>query len=364
MNDILQNHNEAAISAKRKLSSQFFKKGITVAILSGMFYGLYTAFLTLGMSKGVWADWYGVNTAALSAFVIVYMLGALGSAINDTISAIWCMLIAAKEGRLGDFFRTIPTKPGKMMIFAALLGGPIGSTAYIVAIQMAGSIVIPISALCPAIGAIMARVLFKQKLTPRMLLGIAICFGASFMIGSTSMDSDAPAMLLPGILVAFIAAFGWGLEGCIAGYGTSMIDYQIGITIRQTTSGLTNLLILVPLYGIMAKGGLGLSFNLIGQAVTSGPAMIWFVVSGFFSVFAFSFWYKGNSMCGAALGMACNGAFSFWGPFFCFIVLGLFAGQDGWALPPIAWAAAVIMALGILIIATNPLDLFRKKEVQ
>ena len=35
------------VAAKKKLSSKFFKKGITVAILSGMFYGLYSTFLML-----------------------------------------------------------------------------------------------------------------------------------------------------------------------------------------------------------------------------------------------------------------------------------------------------------------------------
>ncbi|MEG6522935.1 hypothetical protein [Desulfotomaculum sp. 1211_IL3151] len=361
MNNTLVPANAAAVAAKKKLSANFFKKGVIVGILSGMCYGLYSAFLTLGMANGVWADWYGANTVALSAFVITYMLGSLGSALNDTISALWCMGIAAFKGKLGDYFRTLKTKPGKMMIIAALIGGPISSTAYVVALQMAGSIIIPITALCPAIGAILARVLFKQKLTPRMMLGIAICFIASLMIGSTSMSADAPENLLLGICIAFICAFGWGLEGCVAGYGTSMIDYEIGITIRQSTSGLSNLIILVPLFAIMA-GNIGLAPSLAVQAVTSGPAIGWFIVSGFFAVFAYSLWYKGNSMCGAALGMACNGAFSFWGPFFCWMVLGVFAGIEGWSLPPIAWAAAVVMAFGILVIAMNPLDLFRRKE--
>ena len=38
-----------------------------------------------------------------------------------------------------------------------------------------------------------------------------------------------------GIILAIVAAFGWGLEGVIAGFGTSMIDSEIGIAIRQTT---------------------------------------------------------------------------------------------------------------------------------
>jgi drug/metabolite transporter (DMT)-like permease len=351
-----------ALALKHKLSISFFKKGITVAILSGMFYGLYSAFVTKGMYEGVWAVWYS-GDAALSTFVVTYVLGALGSAINDTVSAIWCLIIAAGKGKLMDFFRTIKTKPGAVMILCALAGGPIASTAYIVSLQMAGSIVIPITALCPAIGAILGRVLFKQELNGRMVVGIVICVGSSMLIGSTALHADASPDMLLGCFIALIAAFGWGAEGCIAGYGTTLIDYEIGIgiTIRQTTSGLTNLIILVPILSIMA-GNIALAPELISQAITSGPAMLFFAISGFCAVFAYSLWYKGNSMCGAPLGMACNGTYSFWGPFFCWIILGVIFGESGWMLAARAWIGAVTMFIGICLIAFNPLELFEKKK--
>lgn len=351
-----------AIIAKNKLKSNFLKKGISIALFSGIMYGFYSAFLTLGMTKGVWGDWYGANAAGLSAIVITYVLGALGSAVNDTSSAVWAMGYAGFKGKLGDFFRCLKTKPGVVMILAALIGGPISSTAYVVALQMAGSIVIPITALCPAIGAILGKILFKQKLNKRMMLGIGICVLSSFMIGSTSIGGDAPKGMFLGICIAFIAALGWGFEGCVAGYGTSMIDSEIGITIRQATSGLSNLLVLVPLFGFLFGGGIGFSTNLTIQAFTSGPAMIWFALSGLCAFVSYMSWYNGNSMCGAALGMACNGTFSFWGPFCCWIVLGVIGGMEGWNLPTIAWIAALLMILGILIIAMNPMDLFRKKD--
>lgn len=356
MNDL------GAISAKQQLSSQFYRKGIMIAIFSGICYGLYSAFLTLGMSSGVWADWYGENEAGLSVFVITYVLGALGSAINDSISAVWSLGIAAKKGKLGDFTRTIKTKPGKTLMVAALIGGPIAGTAYVVALQMAGSIVIPITALCPAIGAILARILFKQKLNARMMAGIAVCFLASFMIAYPSLTGDAPEGVALGILIAFIAAFGWGLEGCVAGYATSMVDSEIGIAIRQVTSGVSNLLILLPILVLLSGSGAGTTVYLFSEAVTSGSAMIWFVVSGFFAMLAYGLWYKGNSMCGAALGMACNGAYSFWGPLFCWLILGVICGQEGWAMAPISWVAAIVMIIGILLISMNPLDLIRKKD--
>lgn len=345
----------------KSIKSSFFKKGVTVAMLSGVSYGLYTSFLTLGMSRGVWGDWYGKNVMfGLSAFVITYMLGAIGSAINDTISGIWCLIIAAIKGKLGDFFRTLHTKPGAMMMLCAIVGGPIASTAYVVALQMGGSMIIPITALCPAIGAILGHFIYKQKLNLRMVCGIIVCFLASALIGGASFSSVNPKAAV-GCLVALIAAFGWGIEGCVAGYGTSLIDYEIGITIRQCTSGLSNLVILVPIFAIM-DGHIGLAPKLVGAAITSGPAIWCFVISGFFAVFSFSLWYKGNSMCGAPLGMTCNGTYSFWGPFFSWIILGVIVGMDGWALQPIQWISAVVMIIGILLIAVNPLELFKKKE--
>lgn len=324
-------------------------------------YGLYAAFVILAMSKGVWVDWYGDNVAGLSVFAITYLLGALGSALNYTWSAGWAILNIGIKGKLADFFRTINTKPGRIMVIAALVGGPISSTAFVVAMQMAGSIVIPITALCPAIGAILARIFYKQKLTKRMMLGIGICVIASFMIGSTFIGGDAPDGLLLGIAIALIAAFGWGFEGCVAGYGTSMIDSEIGITIRQTISGPATMIILIPIFSMLA-GDVTLSTTLVAQAIASGSSMFWFAIAGFCAYLSYMLWYRGNGMCGAALGMAGNGTYSFWGPFCCWIILGVIFGMEGWGMPPIAWIAAVMMAIGIWVIAMNPLDLLQKKE--
>jgi len=359
MNKVSGSENLLAVNAKNKLSSDFRKKGVIIALLSGLLYGFYTAFMTLGMSKGVWIDWYGANKAGLSAFAITYLLGALGAATNDTFSAVWAVGIAGVRGRLGDFFRCLKTKPGLVMVVAALIGGPIASTAYVIGLQKAGSLVVPISALCPAVGAILGRVWFKQELNARMMLGIVICFIASLMIASTSLGGDAPEGLLVGILFGFIAALGWGFEGCVCGYGTSMIDSEVGITIRQVTSGLSNLIILIPLFGMMS-GNVD-TMGLVSQSFFDGSSMVWFAVSGLCAYLSFMFWYKGNSMCGAALGMSCNGTFSFWGPFCCWVILGVVMGIDGWSIPPIAWASAVVMIIGIFIIALNPMDLLRKK---
>jgi len=349
-----------ATEQKARVRRSFFTKGIIIATMSGMAYGLYSAFVTQAMGQGIWAQWYGTDTV-LSAFVVVYVLGVLGSGINDLVSAVWAVGISGFKGKLVDFARSIRTKPGMVIMICAVIGGPIASAAYIISLQMAGSIIAPITALCPALGAILSRILFKQTLNARMLVGIAICLAATIMIGWSSMQDGARPGAILGCVIAFVAALGWAVEGAVAGFGTTVVEYEIGITIRQLTSGLVNLVIVFPLMCVFA-GHIGLAPRMLGAAFSSGSSMIFFVISGFFALFAFSLWYKGNSMCGTALGMACNGAYSFWVPFFCWLILGVFFRQTGWSLEPVAWVAAVVMFIGILVIAVNPLQWLLKDK--
>lgn len=345
--------------------SSYMRKGVLIAIISGILYGFYSACLTKGMAVGVWADWYA-EESVLAAFVVTYVLGAVGCAVNDSCGAISMLILSAIRGCLGDVFRCFKSKPGLMMFLAALAGGPIANTAYVIALSMAGPIAAAISALCAPCGALIGRIFLKQELNFRMVVGILICFGAGCVLSGTTFDAvDMSAFI--GMLIAFIAALGWGFEGAIGGYGVCMMDSQIGITIREITSGLSNIIIMVPVMALIGTAfggnGLGEGLSLLGQAFTdfSGTSTIWIFFAGTFCGLSFMMWYKGNSMCGAALGMTCNAMYSFWVPLCCWILMGLIGGEEGWALSPIQWVMAIIIVFGIWLIAMNPLDLFKKE---
>ena len=363
----------AQMRAERR--RRYFIRGIAFAIASGICYGLYTGFLTLAETQGVWGEWFagtpwGNGNPALSAFMITFVLAALAAGINDFISGIWSLAVCAKNRQLGDFVKTIKTRPGLIMMICAAVGGPFATIAYIIGLNAATAagnpgMIVPIAALNCAIGAILGRIFFKQELNAHKIIGILICLCAGALIGGTSFSALGPEAAL-GCLFAFLAAFGWGFEGCVAGFGTILIDYRIGIAIRQMTAGVLELFVMFPILAIAGGGIEGLG-QIAGAAFTS-PAMFIFVISGFFAMPAYSFWYKGNSMCGAALGMACNGMYAFWGPFFIWIIMGVLnIGGMAASFPPLApiqWLGAVIMVLGIFCIAINPADLLRgnKKE--
>lgn len=352
-----------ALEAKHKMEKSFRIKGIFIALMSGFLYGGYTAFMTQGMASGIWAEWYNPATTTLSAFALIYTLSSAGAAVNDICSAVWSIIYAAIIGRLGDFGRSLRSKPGKILILAAIIGGPLASTAYVVGLQMAGSIIIPIAALNAAIGAIIGRIIYKQTLSGGMLCGIVVCFGAAVLIGSTGLNGidGFSAKTLLGMLAGFLAALGWGIEGAVGGYACSMVDYEVAIVIRQCTSGLVNGVILVSFLSLIGGDGIGSGLALVGQALVDTPSIWMFVIGGVFASFSFKFWYKGASMCGAALGMGCNGTYAFWGPFWCWIVIGLIFKNPDYTIPWQGWVGALIMVAGIVILAISQ-DRASKKE--
>ena len=365
MSDSAMTMSNNALAAKQVQEKSYRKKGIFIALMSGFLYGGYTAFMTQGMATGVWVDYYGGTgvAAGLSAFALVYTLSAVGAAVNDICSAVWTLIYAAIIGRLGDFARSINTKPGRILIVAAIIGGPLASTAYVIGLQMAGSIIVPIAALNAAIGAIIGRIIYKQKLSGGMILGIVICFAAAVIIGLfgygipegglAGIFGNMSGEAVIGIIAAFCAALGWGIEGAVGGYACCMVDTEVAICIRQCTSGIVNAVILCSLLSLMGGDGIGSGLALVGHALADGPSIWMFFIGGVFASWSFKFWYKGASMCGAALGMGCNGTYAFWGPLYCLVVCGFIFGGEGWNIAWPGWVGAITMVIGILVLAIS-----------
>ena len=355
-------------SAREQNSGAYFKRGIGFALASGICYGLYTAFLTLAETQGEWANWFsgapwGDGMAPLGTFAVAFALAALAAGLNDLISGIWSLLACVRNQQLGDLWKTVRSKPGWVMMVCAVVGGPFATVAYVVGLNFATAAgnpgaIVPVAALNCAIGAVLGRIFFKQDLGSRKILGIIICLAAGAIIGGTGFAAPDSGVLI-GCGFALIAAFCWGFEGCVAGFGTSLIDYRIGICIRQLTAGIIELAVMYPL--LMAVGGDSALTASVFSAAIGNPLALIFVISGFFAMPAFSFWYKGNSMCGTALGMACNGMYAFWGPFFIWLVMGVLGiGGLSEQYPPLSavqWVGAVIMAVGIFVIAIDKKDL-------
>lgn len=351
-----------SISRRRR---RFAARGIAFALMSGACYGLYTALLSLAQTQGVWGAWlsgtpWGDGRTTLGAFAVAFALPALAAGLNDLFSGAWALLVCARERQIGDLWATLRSRPGLVMVLCAVIGGPFATICYVVALNGAAAagnpgVIVPIAALNCAIGAVLGRVLFHQRLEAHALAGIAACLGAGALIGGASFASMGPDALTA-CAFALLAAFGWGFEGCVAGFGAALIDHRVGIVIRQVAAGTLELAVVFPALMALSQDTAGAP-QLLGTALAS-PALGIFALSGLFAMPAYALWYKGNSMCGTALGMACNSTYAFWGPFFIWIIMGVLGiGGMSASYPPLSvaqWIGAAVMVAGIFVIAAKP----------
>ena len=128
---------------------------MTYGILAGLTWALETIILgiALGMSPFVSTE----QAVFLAPFVSTF--------IHDFCSALWAMLYNGVRGNLKNVWKAFCKKGGKFVALAAVIGGPIGMTGYVMAINyMGASIGAVASAIFPAIGSILAYFFLKEKM--------------------------------------------------------------------------------------------------------------------------------------------------------------------------------------------------------
>lgn len=326
-------HATPANVLKARANKKFRKTGIGTGAISGLTYGLYSTFVVI-------ASMQAPLVGAVGLFAAPY----IASALNDSLAAIWLLIYNTVTGRIRELGRSLLTFPGRIVILGALVGGPIASGAYLMALSMAGAYAIPISALYSLFGAIFARIILKQKITPRVGVGMLICIVGAIVINWVNPESGSNFTL--GIICAFVAAIGWALEGVLAAYGSAMIDSDIAITIRQLVSGVVDIFIILPLLGAL---------GLFRATIMAGTPVIWLGIAGLCAAISFLCWYKSNSTIGCAVGMSLNITYVFWGVLFSILFLGS-------AITPTIVTGSIIILIGAVLVSTNPIDFFNKKE--
>ncbi|KEZ87767.1 DMT family transporter [Lacrimispora celerecrescens] len=307
--------------------------GVTTGLISGLMYGLYTTFVLI-------AGYYKPLAGAVGLFAAPYVT----SGLNDLFAGIWLTAYNVKTGRIREIGRSLRLFPGKIILIGSLVGGPIASGAYLMGLAMAGAYAIPISAMYILFGALFARIFLKQKIVPRVGIGMVICVVGAIVINWVKPEGSMNFTL--GIICAFVAAIGWALEGVFAAYGSAMLDTDVVINIRQLLSGIVDLIVILPMVG-----GMGL----LKGTLFSLPPVMWLLVSGLCAAISYLCWYKSNSTIGCAMGMSLNITYAFWGVLFCI----LFLKQP---LTPTIIIGSIIIILGAVLVSVDPFELLKKKE--
>lgn len=291
---------------------------------SGALWGLDTVILAIAL--------------ALNPFATDAHASLVSAALHDAICALILLVFMAMRGRLKDTWRAIHTRSGRAVMVAALLGGPIGMSGYLLAIDQIGAgYTAIISTFYPALGTALAVLVLKERMRPRQVIALAVAIGAIIATSYTSTSVSGSALW--GVLGALAAVVGWGCEAVILAWGMrdDAVDNETALQIRETTSGLTYLVLVVPLGGALSS---------TGQALTSPGAMGLVALAAAAGTASYLFYYKAIDLLGAARAMALNISYSAWAVLFAFLLQSIVPA-------PVQIVLCVVILVGTVLAATE-----------
>ena len=266
--------------------------GTRYGIFSGALWGLDTVVLAIALAMFPFAD-FGQSALA-------------GAVLHDVACAVILLAYMAIRGRLKDTVAALRTRPGKSVIVAALLGGPIGMSGYLIAIDNIGpGLTAIISTFYPALGTLLAFILLKERMAPRQIAALLVALAAIVATGwsATSEPIEGGNAIL-GVVGALACVIGWGSEAVILTWGMrdEAVDNEVALQIRETTSALVYLFVVAPIAGVFG-------FTLHSLAHLSAGVV---ALAGLAGTASYLFYYKALSAIGASRGMALNISYSAW----------------------------------------------------
>ena len=306
-------------------------------LFSGILWGLDTVVLGIALSMSPY-----IGTAEAIAFAAI-----ASSFLHDAGCAIWLMIYMGAKRRLKDTLAALKTRSGKVVILGALLGGPIGMTGYVIAINNIGAAYTAIiSAFYPALGAFLSFVLLKEKMDKKQIAALVVALVGVMAMGYISAGDSAMGNATLGLVGAVLAVIGWGSEAVLCAWGMrdDAVDNETALQIRETTSALVYGIVVLPLFGawgFTASAVPSLATGVIALSALAGTA-------------SYLFYYKGISLIGAAKAMALNISYSAWAVVFGFVL-------QGTVPTPATVFFCVLILAGTVLAASDWNELFGRK---
>ncbi len=272
-------------------------------LLGGFFWGLNTVILGVALATSPFA-----NTEQA-----IFLAPFISTFIHDFFSSLWMIVYMGIKKQSGAFLKALKTKSGKYIVLAAMVGGPIGMTGYVLSIKYIGAgYTAIISSLFPAVGAFLSYIFLKEKMRVDQMIGLAVSVTGVIILGYTPGGNDVDNVLI-GFMFALLCVFGWAAEAVIIAYG--LRDPEItddeALQIRQLTSAIFYGIIILPLIN-----GWEITLDILPTATT---AII--LAAALFGTTSYLFYYKAINKIGATKAMALNITYSAWSIIFGFLLL-------------------------------------------
>lgn len=269
--------------------------------------------MAIGLLAGIlWALDTVILSKALAPFELLMIAPIVAAAIHDTCSFLDLSLFHIFKKQLGLLFKTLRSKNARRIVFAALLGGPIGMSAYVSAIYFMGpAYTAAFSSLYPAFGLILSYFIFHEPITKKQLFGIGISLFGVFMM---SFGSTQEMISLPiGMLCVLLCIVCWGGEGILAQFGMKdgQLESNHALWIRQGISSLTYVIVIMNLIS---------GWDLAGQML-NGSSFLWIVLAALAGSSSYLCYYHALHHIGTSKAMPLNITYVAWAIVFSFFIL-------------------------------------------
>ncbi len=274
-------------------------------IIAGVTWAIATLILGMALSMNQFC----------STQQAIFLAPFVSTFLHDTFSAVFATTYNGVKGNLSKVKLALKSRSGKYVILAAIIGGPIGMTGYVMAVNyMGASIGAVASAIFPAVGSILAYVFLKEKMKWYQWLFLIFTLLGVYGL-SYSPELNVRNFWL-GILGAAMCAFGWGIEAVILAkcLKDPEVKDEYALQIRQTTSALFYGIIILPVIGGWEFTRGLLNFNTCWLIPT-------IAIAGFFATVSYLFYYKAISQIGASKSMALNITYCAWAIVFSVLIL-------------------------------------------
>jgi drug/metabolite transporter (DMT)-like permease len=325
--------NVASLTLKRDL--HYVKRGIGNCLISGITWGMDAVLLGYLLTKYPFND---PNTAMQASMI--------AACIHTGFSSFFILLYNFYTGKTKEFGRCLFSKMGVLIIISAVLSGPVAMSGYLLGINMAGaSYTAVITSSYPAIGTMLAVIFLKEKLNKRTLIGILLCVVGAIITGYVSPTNIVHSTFYLGVVFAFIAALGWGLEGVFGAYAMDVVDPEIAISVRQTVSSLLYIFFVIPFIN---------GFELLVHSFTASNVLV-LIAAGIVCSVSYISWYLGLSMTGVGRAMALNITYPIWVIILDWLINGVHAS-------PNLIIGCLVIVFGAILVSGNPKGMLTLRE--
>lgn len=286
-------------------------KGILSGALSGVSWGLNAVLIAMAMGLAPFVEH---PILLVSGTFVCCML-------HDLVAAISLSGYMAVRGKLGVVWQALSTRDAMFCMLAAVFGGPVAMSCYMLAIEHAGAALAATTTACyPLLGSALAVLLLREKMSPRAWIGLAICgLGVAYLGGGATGEIEGDGVFV-GILFALGAAWGWASESVISAWGMKgdQITPEVALCIREWTSALTYILVVCPIF----VGGYDSMCQAIEAVASHTETLSLVACAAMIGVFSFLMWYTSIHKIGASPALCLNVTYSFWSILFSVVLAG------------------------------------------